>query len=482
MFPEITQPWPPLVSKMLNWDRYIADRSQCGWNVDRTWGITHFLLRPDLPELKIPSRKNPTIHMAEVDTLHNVAVVVATDEAVTRRVLTYMEDNKRCKDLELYCAGFDVDVKIWATPARSWPRHYVLLPNDIRAWHLIQSILPRLDPTTYEEITADQKVLLRALTHRTPKAYLEAVSQMLPAAMETHWGVLAKMLTVKDLTEQYDRAAAKHAQMTNLLIDLERQWNDALTGYYVASDAFVSAERARQTDYSAQIKEFSELLTANRAVRWWTQIGSAKIALTFVAPVTNFDAEPLAGYIRSCRTSPEVAALLRAIFIEDRVRLIFKHSFDIDLSHGGVVAATPRDHQGTLEGLNNPHGTCMGTFKVPINRALQERDWPSVIANLSLLTGHINFFDNVISRSFVNGIDTMYASNNPLLCIGLPDGKIVTVQEGARWVEDNPVGLPANDPSTETEPQTPGQTEPQTPVEPEPQAAAEAVTDETISS
>lgn len=142
-------------------------------------------------------------------------------------------------------------------------------------------------------------------------------------------------------------------------------------------------------------------------------------------------------YSKSRFSKEKTAALLKAIFVDRKIRLRFCASYRLYLS--GEVSAISNGDFGSAEYstyLPNPHIQhyhCLGSYTQYINRFLQSRNYPGAIEQCIASCASLNWNDDTVMQEFFADLLDRYAGSRR--CLELPDGQLVTAVGAVSWLE-----------------------------------------------
>lgn len=137
-----------------------------------------------------------------------------------------------------------------------------------------------------------------------------------------------------------------------------------------------------------------------------------------------------------CSGGDGVTALLKAVLIDEKLRIRFASMFTLNISggisaNGGVNFAD----YGIADCIANPHlyhYSCLGNNERFINEAIRKRDYVGAIEQCVAANKNWNILDSAVSNRFV---DDLRAKD--VMCIELPDGRVVTPKKAIDWLKGN---------------------------------------------
>lgn len=128
--------------------------------------------------------------------------------------------------------------------------------------------------------------------------------------------------------------------------------------------------------------------------------------------------------------------LLNAIFIDQTLKIRFCAAYSFDLN-GSVRAEGHHQFSDEFNGYEpNPHiqeYSCMGGYIVPINKALQNRDYITALEQCIASAKSLNLHDSSVMDRFVEQLTENHGREYK--AIELPDGRVVSPAEAIKWIE-----------------------------------------------
>ena len=146
----------------------------------------------------------------------------------------------------------------------------------------------------------------------------------------------------------------------------------------------------------------------------------------------------------------QMEKLMRAIFIDEKLRIKFCAAYRFDLN-GSVRALTEYTFGTDFDDfMPNPHidrYRCMGDYESKINNMLVKHDYVGAIEQCIASAKSLNWHDSTVMGEFFSQICGRGSKN--IKCIELPDGHIVSPKDAIKWLEDQETA--ANKPTESTE-------------------------------
>lgn len=135
-------------------------------------------------------------------------------------------------------------------------------------------------------------------------------------------------------------------------------------------------------------------------------------------------------------TAPDMERLVRAVFVDQKVKLRVCAAFTLDLN--GRVNAS--DHYSYGEKyrtyMPNTHlenHSCLGNYQGAIAEFLRRRDYVGAIGQCEASSRSLNFGDGVVIRGFFN---YLYRDDDYVRCFEMPDGQVLKPSEAIKWLKD----------------------------------------------
>lgn len=146
------------------------------------------------------------------------------------------------------------------------------------------------------------------------------------------------------------------------------------------------------------------------------------------------------GYI----SSAGMAKLIKAIFVDEKLRLHVCGAYVIDIE-SGVFAPRGRDFSDSDAGMNclpNPHlyyYSCLGNYERQINECISNGDYVMAVQQCIASCKSLNFGDYAVMSKFMDMMyGTHYGEQNGQnrKCIELPTGEIVRPEDALVYLEN----------------------------------------------
>ena len=369
-------------------------------------------------------------------------------------------DFTEMKDLARYCANIAA-VRVFVNPKIKSTVVFIGSRDDktiIRAWHFIQSFIPRLLPWFFGERTPTEEEikLLHTLQEKTPKHYVEAVD-----AYVRNSNFDQKLLTCMLEGFSTGQIDDRIKRVTEEIRQTQIEMSNALTSYqqyYEAQQSLniklLGLEEAKRTAAGdAALLDFFQknpYVSLDEAAA-----GKGKLVVTISTTLRFFDQDSyelmsrrpesfLFKHIRGkadAFNDPQRRKLfLDAIFKDElfKVRMQAKYyvgpsTVDVS-SHFNVDS----DH------LPNPHiqyYACLGNYGAPMAEALQHGDYVSALMQCVSSAGSVNINEVVTMEKFLQDLFSPKAGN----VIEFPNGRTATPLRALEWLEKKQKAGSANE-------------------------------------
>lgn len=353
------------------------------------------------------------------------------------------------RDLSQYCASV-APVRFFINP-QIQSTIVLITTGDhnkiIRAWHFIQSLIPRLLPWFFKEHppTEEEINLLHTLQEKTPKHYVEAVDayvrssnfdQKLLTCMLEGFGTSQIDDRIKRVTEEIRQT---QIEMSNALTNY-RQYYEAQQSLNIKLLGLEEAKRTAPGD--ADLLDFFQ---KNPYIRL-NAAGKGALHVTISTTLRFFDQDSyelmsrrpesfLFKHIRGAADAfndPQRRKLfLDAIFKDELFKVRLQAIYQVGPSTVDVSSHfnVDSDH------LPNPHiqyYACLGNYSVPMAEALRDGDYISALMQCVSSAGSVNINEVVTMEKFLQDLFSPQAGN----VIEFPNGMTVTPLRALEWLEN----------------------------------------------
>lgn len=358
-------------------------------------------------------------------------------------------DFTEMKDLARYCANIAV-VRVFVNPKIKSTVVFVGSRDDktiIRAWHFIQSFIPRLLPWFFGERTPTEEEikLLHTLQEKTPKHYVEAVDayvrssnfdQKLLTCMLEGFGTSQIDNRIKRVTEEIRQT---QIEMSNALTNY-RQCYEAQQSLNIKLLGLEEAKRTAPGD--ADLLDFFQ---KNPYIRL-NAAGRGALHVTISTTLRFFDQdsyelmsrrpqsilfEHIQGATNAFNDPQRRKLFLDAIFKHE----LFKVRLQAKYAVGPSIVEARSHFDVSPDYLPNPHiynFACLGNYAAPMAEALRDGDYISALMQCVSSAGSVNINEVVTMEKFLQDLFSPQAGN----VIEFPNGMTVTPLRALEWLEN----------------------------------------------
>ncbi len=358
-------------------------------------------------------------------------------------------DFTEMKDLARYCANIAA-VRVFVNPKIKSTVVFIGSRDDktiIRAWHFIQSFIPRLLPWFFGERTPTEEEikLLHTLQEKTPKHYVEAVD-----AYVRNSNFDQKLLTCMLEGFSTGQIDDRIERVTEEIRQTQIKMSNALTSYqqyYEAQQSLniklLGLEEAKRT--APGDVDLLDFFQKNPYIKL-NAAGKGALHVTIGTTLRFFDQDSyelmsrrpesfLFKHIRGAADAfndPQRRKLfLDAIFKDE----LFKVRLQAIYQVGPSIVDVSSHFNVDSDHLPNPHiqyYACLGNYGVPMAEALRDGDYISALMQCVSSAGSINISEVVTMERFLHDLFSPKAGN----VIELPNGRTVTPLRALDWLEE----------------------------------------------
>ena len=346
---------------------------------------------------------------------------------------------------------------IYVEGSRSLP-----FQERLRRFHYLQCSIVAALPWIFspsEGITELEMQVIKGLTERTETSYITALNQI---AEQYNF----KDSKIRRLLGNFEQVRNK-ARLEVLERDIEQYAKeiDRLNGQVqlcISSRNTLSIERMglmcameNQKDEEGQ---FAEYFKCNKALVL-LEVKDDTITFGVKTYLEYYDEDNVRAilnnpgsyvYKRTSESDEDIRMLLKAIFIEQRLRLRVCAVYKLSLS--GIVKGETsnfdepefRNTAGELVYMPNAHIQvyhCLGTYSVPINKCISAGDYIGAIEQCVASAQSLNFIDpsaeifmEALGGENPGQVQGCVFSNK---CIELPDGSVVRTKEAIKYLKES---------------------------------------------
>ena len=327
-------------------------------------------------------------------------------------------------------------------------RQTLVLVHDLnlRYWHKMQSALPKLLPWHFRApLKPEESKLLRTLTLKTSKAYIDAI---LTFASKHDFRKERLSLLLKDYGLAFEK---KHLEtlLNNRRTQSERFSHlqaeiakciacdrKLVTEIIGVENAIANGDKTGLVNYFAhnkclnlvQVKDVRLSFVVTTYLEYFDQTMFNKV---FANPKSYLyeTSVPLVHDMEWYK------ALLSALYGDD-IRIKARVCAEFALSQEGTLTpvSQSRNLKTYLDWLPNPHidgANCLGTNATYINQLMKGRKYIEAIEQAVAATKNINFADAAIAPRFVVAL-----RSSDLKFLELPTGEVVSPSEAIVWLKE----------------------------------------------
>jgi hypothetical protein len=312
-------------------------------------------------------------------------------------------------------------------------------------FHYLQCALPSMLPWCFSQGDISEEVLelCCSLREATEERYLSVLSKM-AARYDFRQSFLIKKLSnyevdiLKDLSKKYDELITSEKNDVSVLNNRIKDSLSLIYKHKISLDGI--NEKIKTIDKS----ELVDYFVCNKNIQFININQNHKLHFAASGYLSYWDKD-LASRTISNKDSfvyqlyddddddfllndpVELEKLLKAIFIDESLKLRICASFTIDLRDGvSPVSYTSSLKKIFPDCMPNPHidrYNCMGNYIVSANELIMENDHIGVIELCISSTCSLNWADSTVMETFIKNITEDYSQTT---CIELPGGRAVS--------------------------------------------------------
>ena len=336
---------------------------------------------------------------------------------------------------------------------------------DLRRFHLLQVAIPVMLPWYFPPeagVTDQEKAILESFNEKTPDSYMAALN----AAAEKY--DFRTMKIKNELGNFENRFLEREAQNARNNLDQYLSAVRELEDMIASKMKLYYDEDIRLAGIQAKIAAgdgTSEIVSYFIRNRNLSLISVERNRLIFECKgyLSYFDEEGVKRnlnnrnsvvYYASDRIPvDDIEMLMKAIFLDQKLRMKFCASYIFDLS--GYVRANSHATYGSEfnDCMPNPHideYSCLGNYERVINEYLRKHDYVGAIEQCISSCMSLNFADSTVISEFMRRISGSSSSRVNSRCIELPDGSVVSPREAIQWLKDQNEQKKAKEAAAET--------------------------------
>ena len=331
---------------------------------------------------------------------------------------------------------------------------------DMQAYHFIQLLIPIAFPWYFEGENEFQKngieyELIESFNNKSSENYLK-VMEKLAEPYDFRAMKIKQLLAGFEARQERAELIRLEQRIERLIRDIQN-YNDEIA-HRLADKRDYETRLLGIKHKIAEDGETSEIMNyflCNRNLRLNRINDNGDMYFTVEAYVENYD-EDMAqtmldnnrSYIyrptdRNCNEyikAADIKLLMKAIFIEQSVRLKFCATYRFNIS--GNVSGMSYSNETYVSECNNcmpnPHidyHSCMGGYQRVINEMLVTNDYIGAITQCIASCQSLNFGDYTVMRDFMRNIYGFPGHTVNNRCIELPDGSVATPKDAIAWLK-----------------------------------------------
>lgn len=320
-----------------------------------------------------------------------------------------------------------------------------------RKWHQIMSTLPALIPEFFKShpLNETELQLCKALTEDTDDHFIE-ISKSLYDQYDFRGAAIALKLTgftksrysiqLRNLTDRLNNRRAEQQEVLSRITAVSREITKlelTIQGLALAGDA------SSDDDDAAFVAFFKK--NKNLTLR---SVSDGEIYFTVKNYLSNYDIDMMERLLDNPRSFysfqefypsegptnrisvEDWKKLLRAIFIEGKIKVQMWSSFELDFDTGHISFGNDTNPFDKTV-ICNPHLVryhCLGGNAMPLGDAVKNYDYLMAVNLCIVATGNLNVGEHPNAAAFVR---ELYQSQ----ALELPDGKHVGVREAIAYLK-----------------------------------------------
>jgi hypothetical protein len=324
---------------------------------------------------------------------------------------------------------------------------------NLKMYHYLQCSIVAMMPWYFDtgSIDDDRMNLVHSLREKTPEKYIDAIAKIV-STIDFRTEFIKSKLRGFELQFESNRIT----ELENNVTDYNRRINEYSSeiSSYLARISNLENELAglyQKINSGSDDSEIMEYFLANKHLDLRSANGCR---IEFVASdyLTYFDEDQAEKYIEnrnsffySFRNSSvnkdDWHDLLKAIFIENKIRIKFCAAYTLDVSRACITGRSYFNYGADYSyHMPNPHidkYECTGNFRQIFNECMKNRDYIRAVEQAIVSAKSLSFADTTVMSEFLNRllgnvqISTPYGNK----CLELPDGRMVDAKEAMEWLK-----------------------------------------------
>lgn len=295
--------------------------------------------------------------------------------------------------------------------------------------------------------------LINSLREKDPSNYLRTLEKMAEQYdFKTKW-IRSQLVGVETA---YERAEVE--RLESIISDVNRrirEYSEAVAGYISQNEdnnIRLLGLRQKIAEHGDEDSEIMEYFLSNKKLVLLSA-GETFIKFGFKDYLVFYEEEQAEKYINNDKsylydssffrssgiTKAGLKKLLKAVFLDQEIKLRFCAAYKIDFREG-IYPQSGFQYGYEFEGYTpNPHidaYRCMGNYIQAVNQYLERRDYIGAIEQCCASAKSLNFADSTVMIEFVKRICGVSRYHNNEKCFELPDGSVVDTKGAIKYIVD----------------------------------------------
>lgn len=322
---------------------------------------------------------------------------------------------------------------------------------DYRRFHLLQIAIPVMLPWYFpvdKGLSKQELAIIESLREKDSDKYIAALYSAAERYDFRSMKIRAELngFEKKYLNRALESSRSNIDRYMSAVHEYEQKISDIMQRYYDESIRIEGINvKLAQDDGSSEMMNYF-LRNKNLSL---VSMGNTTITFNCKGYLTYFDEEIVKKYLdtpnsvlyrrRGSLSGEDVAVLMRALFLDQKLRMRFCARYEFDLF--GTVRACGRVFYGNEfnDCTPNPHidaYECIGNHAAAINDRIRAHDYIGAIEQCLSSCMSLNFADSVVIDEFMCRICGTSSDGVNIRCVELPDGTIVEPKVAVRWLKE----------------------------------------------
>lgn len=321
----------------------------------------------------------------------------------------------------------------------------------LKKWHYLQCAcllyMPWIFNPEKDTVSKEEMELLNSLKEKDPLRYMNAVDAILSA----------RDFRTEEMMRQLSNFESYTLEQTlqNVKNEIERMLNE-IKSYQSEINALLERKFAKEISLlGLQAKlntgNDSELLQYFRDNENLLFVSARDGELTFIVKgyltsyrmriaEENIETNTLSNYFYAGELGGfslnDKKMLLKAIFLEQKIKLRFCAAYHIRLGGGGGAFGGYNYPLECADSMPNPHTDihqCMGAWGQSMNECLTKNDYVGAVEQCIYSCMNVNLDEYATMEPFFRNL---WSGNKNNRCLELPDGRVVKPAEAIQWLKE----------------------------------------------